>query len=58
MVKWGYNQGAKTYDCKTAPQTMEQLLKCPLLEEPCSTADLALYGPSAQKCADKWFKCG
>ena len=55
LERWGYYQGSTICDCETAPQTMEHMLHCPLLEEPCSPLDLAQYSPTAQRCVDKWI---
>ena len=42
LAKWGHlNNGDTVCDCGTEPQTMQHLLICPLLEQPCTASDLA-----------------
>ena len=42
MSKWGYADTADTAcECGTSEQTMQHLLRCPLLENECSLEDLA-----------------
>ena len=57
LCKWGYQKdGDNTCDCGTVPQTMEHLLCCPLLEQKCTSDDLAGYTENAKKCVQLWLK--
>ena len=51
LQKWGYLDTAEdvTCDCRTAPQTMQHLLQCPVLEQVCTADDLAVHNENAQK---------
>ncbi len=40
--------------CGTEPQTMEHLLRCPLLEQTCNPEDLAEYTDVAKECVQLW----
>ena len=52
LSKWGYRPSNDTMcDCGT----MEHLLRCPLLQEPCTSADLATYNDNAEKCVQHWL---
>ena len=55
LSKWGYSSSPTICDCETEPQTMEHLLKCPLLKEPCTAADLAQFSSRAQQCVQHWL---
>ena len=56
LSKWGYRPSNDTMcDCGTEPQTMEHLLRCPLGQEPCTSADLATYNDNAEKCVQHWL---
>ena len=45
LSKWGYADTADTAcECGTLEQTMQHLLRCPLLENECSLEDLATEG--------------
>ena len=56
MQKWGYNlDGSTECDCGEAPQTMEHLLNCTLLPEPCTSHDLHNYSPRARACVLQWL---
>ena len=57
LQKWGYLDTAEdvTCDCRTAPQTMQHLLQCPVLEQVCTADDLAVYNENAQKCVQQWL---
>ena len=35
----------------------QTMLKCPLLEQECTTEDLAAYNDTAQKCVQIWLNC-
>ena len=41
-------------ECGTSEQTMQQLLRCPLLENECSLEDLAAANKRALQCARAW----
>ena len=52
LSKWGYRPSNDTMcDCGTEPQTMEHLLRCPLVQEPCTSA----YNDNAEKCVQHWL---
>ena len=42
--------------CGSAPQTMDHLLRCPLLEQECNADDLAENNDSAKSCVQFWLK--
>ena len=55
MSKWGYADTADTAcECGTSEQTMQHLLRCPLLENQCSLEDLATANEKALHCARAW----
>ena len=55
MSKWGYADTADTAcECGTSEQTMQHLLRCPLLENECSLEDLATANEKALHCARAW----
>ena len=48
LSKWGYADIADTAcECGTSEQTMQHLLRCPLLENECSLEDLATANEKA-----------
>ena len=56
LCKWGYlNDNDAVCDCGTEPQTMQHLLSCPLLEQPCTAADLAEFNENGQRCVQLWL---
>lgn len=55
MQKWGFYSESTACECGIEPQTMQHMLQCPLLDEICSSEDLAQYTVCAQKCVDKWI---
>ena len=56
LSKWGYlNDRDAVRDCGTEPQTMQHLLTCPLLEQPCTASDLAEFNCKGQQCAQLWL---
>ena len=57
MSKWGYADTADTAcECGTSEQTMQHLMRCPLLENECSLEDLATANEKALHCARAWPK--
>ena len=55
MSKWGYADTADTAcECRTSEQTMQHLLRCPLLKNECSLEDLATANEKALHCARAW----
>ena len=56
LRKWKYtDEDDTTCDCKEADQTMEHLLKCPLLRQTCSLDDLMGYNDVAKECVRQWI---
>lgn len=56
LAKWGYlNDGDVVCDCGIEPQTMQHLLICPLLEQPCTASDLAEFNEKGQQCVQLWL---
>ncbi|KAJ4925239.1 hypothetical protein JOQ06_017974 [Pogonophryne albipinna] len=56
LAKCGYlNDGDVVCDCGIEPQTMQHLLICPLLEQPCTTSDLAEFNEKGQQCVQLWL---
>ena len=54
LSKWGYADAADTAcECGTSEQTMQHLLRCPLLENECSLEDLATANEKALHCLCK-----
>ena len=55
LSKWSYVDTADTAcECGTSEQTMQHLLRCPLLENECSLEDLATANEKALHCARAW----
>ena len=55
LSKWGYAHTADTAcECGTSEQTMQHLLRCPLLNNECSLEDLATANEKALHCARAW----
>ena len=55
LSKWGYADTADTAcECGTSEQTMQHLLRCPLLENECSLEDRATANEKALHCARAW----
>ena len=55
LSKWDYADTADTAcECGTSEQTMQHLLRCPLLENECSLEDLATANEKALHCARAW----
>ena len=54
LVRWGYKTGPTTCECGQADHTMEHCLVCPLLPNPCSPKDLAVFNKNAKDCVKKW----
>ena len=50
MLKWKYRDADTVCDCAEQTQTMNHLLKCPLLSEECTTEDLMEYNEYAKVC--------
>ena len=54
LQKWGYNRDNDIMcDCGE-DQTMQHLMVCPLLPEPCSVDDLEVFNDKARYCALHW----
>ena len=59
LKNWGFiYKDDVTCECGTAPQSMEHLLRCPLLEHECKAKDLAEYNECARNCVQLWLKHG
>ena len=54
LVRWGYKTGPTTCECGQADHTMEHCLVCPLLPNPCSPKDLAVFNKNAKDCVKNW----
>ena len=55
MQKWVNSRDANIEcDCGEDPQTMEHLLECPLLPEPCRPDDFAVYNSCVRACVLQW----
>ena len=55
LSKWGYADAADiACEFGTSEQTMQHLLRCPLLENECSLEDLATANEKALHCARAW----
>ena len=56
LSTWGYADTADTAcQCGISEQTMQHLLRCPLLENECSLEDLATANDKALHCARAWL---
>ena len=57
LQEWEYlKNGDVTCVCRSEPQTMDHLLKCPLLSQRCTAEDLAVFNDLAQDCVQLWLK--
>ena len=57
MSKWGYADAADTAcECGTSEQSMQHLLRCPLLDDQCCLEDLVVANEKALHCARAWPK--
>ena len=60
LSKWDIRgmqtQPVNECDCGTDQQTMDHLLCCPLLEQKCTSDDLASYNENANKCVQLLLK--
>ncbi len=57
LKKWGFlKDDDVNCVCGTEPQTMEHLLRCPLLEQTCNPEGLAEYNDVAKECVQLWQK--
>ena len=54
MQKWGYSRDGDTACACGEDQTMQHLLVCPLLPEPCTAEDLESFNPKARSCTLHW----
>ena len=54
-LKWKYSDADTIYDCGEQTQTMDHLLKCPMLSQECTTEDLMEYNESAKECIFQWM---
>ena len=50
MVTWKYSDAHTICDCREQRQTMEHLLKCPMLPQKCTNEDLMEYNEAANEC--------
>ena len=50
MVKFKYRDAYTICDCGEQTQTMDHLLKCPMLPQECTTDDLMEYNETAKEC--------
>ena len=56
LNKWGHTDNDDLdYDCGSESQTMQHLLRCPLLEQVCSADDLATHNDIARNCVQQWL---
>ena len=58
LQKWGYLHGDDSKCQCGAEQTMNHLLVCPDLLEPCCAEDLAEFNDKAKECVKHWSKSG
>ena len=55
LQKWGYNRDNDIMcDCGE-DQTMQHLMVCPLLPQPCSADDLEVFNDNARSCIQHWI---
>ena len=50
MLKWKYSDAYTICDCGEQTQTMDHLLKCPMLSQECTTEDVMTYNETAKEC--------
>ena len=55
LTKWGYSENDDTSCLCGEEQTMQHLLVCELLPEPCTQEDLAALTPCAMQCIKHWI---
>ena len=55
MLKWKYSDADIICDCGEQTQTMDHLLKCPMLPQECTTEDLMEYNEIAKECVFQWM---
>ena len=55
MLKWKYSDADNICDCGEHTQTMDHLLKCPVLPQECTTEDLMEYNETAKECVFQWM---
>ena len=55
MLKWKYSDADIICDCGEQTQTMDHLLKCPMLPQECTTNDLMEYNETAKECDFQWM---
>ena len=55
MLKWKYSDADSICDCGEQTQTMDHLLKCPMLPQECTTDDLMEYNETAKECIFQWI---
>ena len=55
MLKWKYSDADTIYNCGVQTQTMDHMLKCPMLQQECTTQDLMEYNETAKECVFQWM---
>ena len=55
MRKWKYSDADTICDCEERTQTVDHLLKCPMLPQDWSTVDLIEYNEAAKECVLHWM---
>ena len=52
--RWRYYEGDTTCECGLATENTAHMMKCTLLEQPCSLDDLNKFNDTAKKCVGRW----
>ena len=55
MLKWKYSDADTICDYGEQSQTMNHLLKCPMLPQECTTEDLMDYNEAAKEYVFQWM---
>ena len=55
MLQWKYSDAGTICDFGEQSQTMDHLLKYPMLLQECTTEDLMEYNEAAKKCVFRWM---
>ena len=55
VPKWKYSDADTKCDCGEQTQTMDHLLKCPMLPQECTNEDLMAYNETANEGVLQWM---
>ena len=55
MLKWKYSDADTICDGAEQTQTMNHLIKCPMLPQECATEDVMEYNETEKECVFQWM---